>query len=195
MPDSHLPDYYEILQVSTRADNETIERVFRLLAKRYHPDNRESGNADRFSELANAYHVLSDPEQRAKYDVSYDRIRKAHWRIFDQDSATNEVATDARIRLAILSLLYITRRTSPIEPGLGPVEIERVLSLHQNAIGFHLWYLRENGWVERLQTGHLAITAPGVDRLFDLGGPTKAGPQLLQRGDITTPASGARLEE
>lgn len=190
MPDSPLTDYYEILQVSPRADNETIERVFRLLAKRYHPDNQETGDADRFSELVNAYRVLSDPNQRAKYDVSYDRIREAHWRIFDQDSATSGVATDARIRLAILSLLYIARRTSPNEPGLGSVEIERVLSLPQNAIGFHFWYLRENGWTERLQTGHLAITAPGVDRLFDLGGPTKAGPHLLK-----TPAGNAPLEE
>ena len=32
-------DYYEVLQVSRNADFETIERVFRLLAKRYHPDN------------------------------------------------------------------------------------------------------------------------------------------------------------
>jgi hypothetical protein len=190
MPDSHLTDYYEILQVSPRADNQTIERVFRLLAKRYHPDNQETGDTDRFTELANAYHVLSDPERRAKYDVSYDRIREAHWRIFDQDSTMNEVAIDARIRLAILSLLYIARRTSPNEPGLGPVEIERVLSLPQNAIGFHFWYLRENSWVERLQTGHLAITAPGVDRLFDLGGPTKAGPRLLK-----TPSGNERLEE
>ncbi len=195
MADSPLTDNYEILQVSPRADNETIERVFRHLAKRYHPDNQETGDADRFSELVNAYRVVSDPEQRAKYDVSYDRIHEAHWRIFDQDSTTNEVATDARIRLAMLSLLYITRRTSPNEPGLGAVEIERVLSVPQNAIGFHFWYLRENGWIERLQTGHFAITAPGVDRLFDLGGPTKAGPHLLKGGDIATPSTNAPLEE
>lgn len=190
MPDSQLTDYYEILQVSPRADHETIERVFRHLARRYHPDNQETGDTDRFSELANAYRFLSDPERRAKYDVSYDQIRKAHWRIYDQDSATHDVATDARIRLALLSLLYITRRMSPSEPGLGPVEIERVLSLPQNTMGFHLWYLRENGWVERLQTGHLAITAPGVDRLFDLGGPKKDGQHRLN-----TPAGNGRFEE
>jgi curved DNA-binding protein CbpA len=45
MPDTPLPDYYEILQVSPLADSETIERVFRHLAKRYHPDNQESGDA------------------------------------------------------------------------------------------------------------------------------------------------------
>jgi hypothetical protein len=32
-------------------------------------------------------------------------------------------------------------------------------------IEFHLWYLKAKGWVERLQTGHLAITATGVDQV------------------------------
>ena len=36
-------DYYEDLQVSPNADQETIERVYRLLAKRYHPDNHLTG--------------------------------------------------------------------------------------------------------------------------------------------------------
>ncbi|MEO7964396.1 MAG: J domain-containing protein, partial [Gemmatimonadaceae bacterium] len=39
MTSAPLPDHYETLQVSPRADQETIERVFRHLAKRYHPDN------------------------------------------------------------------------------------------------------------------------------------------------------------
>jgi len=38
-------DYYEALQLSPNADSETIERVFWMLAKRYHPDNDQTGNA------------------------------------------------------------------------------------------------------------------------------------------------------
>lgn len=183
MSDKPLPDYYEVLQVSPRADNETIERVFRHLAHRYHPDNRDSGNAERFSELVNAHTVLSNPEQRAKYDVSYDGIRQERWRIFNQDSTTSEIASDTRIRLALLSLLYISRRDNAREPGMGIVELERLLACATSVLEFHLWYLRENGWVERLDTGLLAITAAGVDKLFDLGGPPRRGPQLLQPGD------------
>jgi len=41
MNNQSLPDYYEDLQISPIADLETIERVFRLLAKRYHPDNKD----------------------------------------------------------------------------------------------------------------------------------------------------------
>ena len=40
-------DYYEVLQVNEKADPETIHRVFRLMAQRFHPDNGETGNAER----------------------------------------------------------------------------------------------------------------------------------------------------
>ncbi len=183
MPDSPLHDYYEILQISPRADSETIERVFRHLAKRYHPDNQDSGDAEKFTALVNAHTVLSDPAQRASYDVSYDRVREEHWRIFKQDTATHEIANDSRVRLAALSLLYVARRNNIREAGIGVLELERVLSVPQELLEFHLWYLRENGWVERLTDGHFAITAPGVDKLFELGGPGKAGPHLLKEGD------------
>jgi DnaJ-class molecular chaperone len=43
-------DHYEILQVSQTADTETIERVFRLLAKRYHPGNADTGDPRQFDE-------------------------------------------------------------------------------------------------------------------------------------------------
>ena len=69
-------DYYETLQISANAEPETIHRVYRLLAQRFHPDNNDTGNADRFRELAEAYEVLSDPERRAKYDV----VQQQHWR-------------------------------------------------------------------------------------------------------------------
>ncbi len=182
MPQTQLADHYEILQVSPRADRETIERVFRHLANRYHPDNRDSGDSDKFSQLVEAHTVLSDPEQRATYDVSYERVREARWKLFDQGTASSEIISDNRIRLAILSLLYVARRNSVAEPGVGVMELERVLSVPDGVIQFQTWYLRENGWIERLSTGMWAITAPGVDKLFELGGPGKAGPFLLQEG-------------
>jgi hypothetical protein len=183
MPESPLPDYYEVLQVSPRADHETIERVFRHLAKRYHPDNRDSGDAAKFSELVDAYTVLSDASKRASYDVNYERHRDERWRIFNQDTATSDIASDARVRLAALSLLYVARRNNVLEPGIGVIELERVLSVPAELLEFHMWYLRENGWVERLTSGHFAITAPGVDKLFALGGPYKGGPHLLREGE------------
>ena len=48
-------DYYEILQISPRTDQETIERVYRLLAKGYHPDNKKTGNVNKLDTLTKAF--------------------------------------------------------------------------------------------------------------------------------------------
>jgi DnaJ-class molecular chaperone len=81
MSDDGKLDYYEILQVSANAEPDTIHRIYRLLAQRFHPDNQESGNADRFHQIHEAYTVLSDPERRAKYDVAYHQLRQDRWRL------------------------------------------------------------------------------------------------------------------
>ena len=187
MPDSPLKDYYEVLQVSPRADRDTIERVFRYLANRFHPDNRETGDAERFSEIVDAYELLSSAAKRAQYDLSYERVREARWRMFSQDSVDDNVTADGRIRLAIMSILYVVRRNNPNEPGVGGVELERLLECPEPVVKFHCWYLRENTWITRLDSGAMAITAMGVDRLFELGGPAHAHPQLIRRGNMHTP--------
>ena len=192
MPDSPLKDYYEVLQVSPRADRDTIERVFRYLANRFHPDNRETGDAERFSEIVAAYDLLSSAAKRAQYDLSYERVREARWRMFSQDSVDDDVTADGRIRLAIMSILYIVRRNNPNEPGVGAVELERLLECPEPVVKFHCWYLRENTWITRLDTGAFGITALGVDRLFELGGPAHAHPQLIRRGNMHTPRTTQR---
>ncbi len=63
-------DYYAILGVAPKADDEAIKKAYRKLAKRYHPD-ANPGNpsaAERFREIGEANAVLSDPAQRARYD-------------------------------------------------------------------------------------------------------------------------------
>ncbi len=63
-------DYYEVLGVSRDADDATIKKAFRRLARELHPDvNRHDPQAeDKFKEAAEAYEVLSDPDRRATYD-------------------------------------------------------------------------------------------------------------------------------
>jgi curved DNA-binding protein CbpA len=183
MAELENPDHYEVLQVSPRADHETIQRVFRHLAKRFHPDNTDSGDPDRFKVVMEAFRVLSHPNLRAKYDADYEQVRETRWRIFDQETSVNDVAADRRIRVAALSLLYTARRNDPDRPGIGVVELERILGCPEEHMKFHLWYLRENGWIQRTESGAFAITATGVDRVLDLGGPAKNGVPLLEAGD------------
>lgn len=62
-------DYYGLLGVSRSADAKEIQRAYRKLARKYHPDvNKQPGAEDRFKEISEAYHVLADPESRAQYD-------------------------------------------------------------------------------------------------------------------------------
>lgn len=183
MADTSAPDHYEVLQLSPRADQTTIQRVFRHLAKRYHPDNQESGDAERFKQVMDAFEVLSDPARRAKYDARYQDLREAHWRVFDQESAGNDVVADRRLRDALLSILYTARRNDAERPGLGVIELERLLGCPEQHMRFHLWYLKQNGWIERTESGTYAVTASGVDQVLDRGGPMQPGKLLLEPGE------------
>jgi curved DNA-binding protein len=70
-------DYYEVLGVSRDATADQIQQAFRTLARRYHPDvNRDPGAEDRFKEINEAYHVLSDPQTRKRYDRFGDDFRR-----------------------------------------------------------------------------------------------------------------------
>lgn len=160
-------DYYDVLQVSQNASTDTIEHVHRLLVRRYHPDNQSTGNAEKFREVQHAYEFLSDPEKRAAFDVKYDENRKKLWSIFDQDSATDAREEDRRIVHGILSLLYVARRRDVDNPGMGPVHLETILGCPQQHMEFHIWYLKQRGWIETLSSGQLALTADGVDKLGD----------------------------
>jgi len=62
-------DYYAILNLSPEADIEEIKRAFRQLARQFHPDVAGEGSRERFQQIHQAYQVLSDPEQRRRYDA------------------------------------------------------------------------------------------------------------------------------
>ena len=160
-------DYYEILQVSQNADLATVERVYRFLAKWYHPDNVATGDGDKFQMLLTAYEVLSDPEKRAAYDARYEQEKARQLQIFDEVALSEGVDTDKSIQNGILSLLYSARRRDAMNPGIGIVTLERLLTCPQKHMEFHIWYLREKGWVLRTDNGDFAITASGVDAVLE----------------------------
>ena len=173
MSEQDFVDYYELLQLSSGADSETIERVFHYFAKKFHPDNKDTGDTDRFRLIVEAYRALTDPETRAAYDVKYHEYWNRRWGIVSEASKwsasepTNgtDFTDDGKHRGNILSILYLQRRHNMKRPGLGDYELARLLRIPIELVEFHLWYLRAKGWVERLDTGQLAITATGVDQV------------------------------
>ena len=158
-------DYYEHLQISQNADLETIERVFRYLAKRYHTDNRKTGNIDKFNLITTAYRILSDPEKRAAYDVVYEESKHQQWQAVTKAFHGEGFESDRHIRRTILSILYVKRREKPSEAGVGIVQLENMMEWPGEALDFHIWYLREKELIKRTETGGFEITAKGVDKI------------------------------
>jgi len=156
-------DYYELLQISPNADDDTIHRVFRLLAKKHHPDT-EQGDAKRFNLLVEAYRTLANPETRAAYDVRHEQYWDRTWKVASEASDRQAFVDDADVRERLLSLFYAQRRLCMRNPGMGEMELARLVGVPHEHMEFHLWYLKAKGWIERLETGHLAITAEGVDQ-------------------------------
>lgn len=158
-------DHYEVLQVSSNADIETIGRIFRHLAKRYHPDNPKTADRDKFEQLVTAHKTLADPQNRASYDVSYQQNRSLHLRIVEEAGDPGNFDDDLIFRERLLSLLYVQRRRDGNEPGFGNLELASLLDCPQEHLEFHIWYVKEKGWIQRLDNGMFAITASGVDEI------------------------------
>jgi hypothetical protein len=189
MNEDEFIDYYELLQLSSKADTDTVERVFRHLAKKFHPDNKESGDIDRFHLIVEAHKTLSNPESRAGYDVKHQDYWNSRWKLASEASNGTAFTEDSKNRESVLSILYVQRRRDTKKPGLGDYEVANLLSVPVELLEFHLWYLKEKGWVQRLETGHLAITALGVDQveqgrfglrndhMLTAGGVTPEGPE------------------
>ena len=161
-----IQDYYEVLQISPNAEPETIHRVYRLLAQRFHPDNGESGNESRFREIVEAYRALSDPQERAKYDVVHATLKQERWRFVSSSARTdNEFESEQLIRLVVLELLYTRRRTELESPGLSLLDLEALTGRAREHLEFTIWYLVQRKYVMRDDQSRLMITADGVDYL------------------------------
>jgi curved DNA-binding protein CbpA len=166
VPSEQTPDYYEILQISSNAEPETIHRVYRLLAQRYHPDNRETGNDARFRELSQAYQVIGDPERRAKYDVAHGRIRQDRWRLISTgNQADNDFEMQQLVRLTVLEVLYTRRRTEPYNPGMSAIDMEALTGVAREHLEFTFWYLIQKKFITRGDSAMLTITADGAEHL------------------------------
>ncbi len=162
------PDYYEILQLSQNADPDTVHRIFRVLAQRFHPDNQETGDENFFKTLARAYEVLSDPAKRAAYDAKRPQLQQ-RWRIFDSSSAATGVEAERRKRHGLLQLLYVKRLSESRDPAMSLHDFEQFLGCPREHLEFALWFLRENGWIVRSDSGRFEITAAGAAKAESLG--------------------------
>lgn len=166
MADDQPIDYYEVLQVSPNAEHDTIQRLYRLLAQRFHPDNQETGDAVRFRTLSEAHQILTDPEKRARYDVHYHQQRQDRWRLVSAGSkAEDDFALEQMFRLTMLEALYTRRRLEPDSPTLYSLDLESLIGRPREHLEFTIWYLLQKKFITKDDQSRLMITADGVDYL------------------------------
>jgi curved DNA-binding protein len=158
-------DCYEIMQLSPNADADTIRRVYRILARRFHPDSLETGNREIFIKLCEAHRILGDPEERAKYDVRYCEAKQLHWKIFDQAEAASGPEAEQRKRQGILELLYAKTVHDPERATMTVFEFEELLGCPREHLQAALWYLKGKDFVKRGDNSRFTITVPGFDEV------------------------------
>src|ERR1700745_504577 len=157
------PDYYEFLQISPQAEGETIHRVYRFLATRLHPDNPETGDAEKFFLLKQAYELLSNPTLRAEYDAARRKEQPQSVPLFTTIDFMDDVEGEWNRRLAVLALLYIHRRTNPYSPEVSLLEVEKRMAFPRDYLEFAAWYLRNKGYITRADNSDFELTVEGVD--------------------------------
>jgi curved DNA-binding protein CbpA len=156
-------DFYEVLQLSPQAEPETIHRVFRIMAARFHPDNPQSGDQEKFLRLTEAYKVLSDPGSRAQYDSMRGTDRQRPLPLFQAKAFVDDKEGEANRRLGVLCLLYAQRRRNAEHPTIGLLELEEMMSFPREYLEFTLWYLKQKRYVEITDGADFTLTADGVD--------------------------------
>ncbi len=187
-------NYYQLLQVNREAHGTIIRYAYRFLAAMYHPDNSETGDAEKFRIITEAWRTLSDEGKRAAYDMSLGAEeaqpgqprpqqpgqqpgpsgmkRELLPKVLKTGVSWNEI----ELRLAILQILLDARKKKPKTGGASAKMIMDILDLKDvEEVEYALWYLREKGYLE-MGDRLFMITAYGVDYIVDqLSKPTTFG--------------------
>jgi len=179
--------YYELLQVDREAHPTIIRYAYRFLAAMYHPDNGDSGDAEKFRIITEAWRTLSDEGKRAAYDMSLGTKEvktvggaggaggggpSGAPSQFGKDSmpkipkagiSWNEI----ELRLAILQILLVAKKKRPQTGGATAKMMMDILSI-ENVVEmeFALWYLRETNLIE-MGDRMFMIAWRGVDYIVD----------------------------
>ena len=156
-------DYYEMLRVSPGAEIESIQRVHRALAARYHPDNLETGDLERFLLVNEAFKILSDPEKRKEFDSNYKSKKENPMPVFLTKEFTEGVDGEINRRMGLLCLLYTQRRTNSLQPALSVLEIEQLMFIPREHLIFTVWYLKAKRFIIQDDRSSLMITSDGID--------------------------------
>lgn len=165
MEASSFVDYYKIMGVKPDISAEDLGRRFHRLAKRFHPDNPQTGNRERFDLLVEAHNLLKDASRRAQYDDLYKQVVGPVQSQGAEANGHDTVGQDVDIQSRLLSIFYNRRRHNIRDPGVPEFELERIFGCKIENLEFHLWYLKAKRWIDRLENGMFSITVEGIDHI------------------------------
>jgi len=185
MTQSTLQNYYELLQLSPNAEQLVITKIYRLLAAYYHPDNKQTGDEEKFKSVLKAYEVLSDPAKRSRYNVEFlgkqaasaqprpegpaagvARSREELKSKFGAEAdaaAGDEGLSERELRELMLMVLYDVRRNTPRSPQVSMLVLAELLGCSIENLEFSNWYLKEKGYIRISESADFSITIAGVD--------------------------------
>ncbi len=158
-------NYYDLLQIHPRAEMETVQRVYKLFAARYHPDNKQTGDAERFREIREAFEVLSNVEARASYDQNLEFNQPTALPVFQSKEFTDGIDAEAKLRIGVLCLLYAKRRANADLAALSMLDLENLMAFPREHLQFSIWYLKGRRFITQDDRSSFVITPEGVDFL------------------------------
>jgi curved DNA-binding protein CbpA len=156
------------------------------MAARFHPDNRKTGDVERFLLLRQAYEVLSDPERRRQYDARSAEADSEPLDIFELQDFIDGTEGEINRRLGVLSILYHRRRRNEERPCVSLLDLERRMALPREYLDFTLWYLRAKGYVKAEDSSDFSLTAAGVDYLESVSSENQMARELMWPGRAYT---------
>jgi curved DNA-binding protein CbpA len=159
-------DHYAVLGVDPKADSETIARAYQSLAQRFHPSNRETGDKDKFAYVNEAYETLANPASRE----AFNSLRAANTvdtspPEFSGANFFDTFGGETMRRMAILCVLYDRRRQKPSTPSLSQRQLEAIVEISPDDLGFAVWYLKQRGLAMSDDKSSMQITIAGMEFL------------------------------
>jgi curved DNA-binding protein CbpA len=176
-------NWYEVLGVAHDANDEVFKRVFHLVATRFHPDNQESGDLDRFLKVKAAFEVLTDPQRRKAFDEELRIHNKEPLPVFLSREFADGVGGEHNRRLGVMCLLYNQRKLNPVVPSLSILQLEHLMFMPREHLEFAVWYLKQKKLVQVDDRSSLTITSDGIDFVEENLPREETVQRLLKAGD------------
>lgn len=108
-------DCYDVLNVTRDSTKSEIGKIYRIFARKYHPDNQYTGDEEKFKEIANAYEILKDDEARKDYDYMLDNPEayyQNYYRYYRRQGPKVDIRLVLLVTITVISAVqYFVRKS------------------------------------------------------------------------------------